>query len=73
MKWDMDGDGTFRLLLYRGGEQSFLLFTKQEIQNYILTGWEQRLQTKMADTLKKNPIKISLQAPTNHYNSPEIV
>ena len=47
MKWESLEDGTLRLVLFRGGEQPTLVFTKQELQTYILKGWERGLQDKL--------------------------
>lgn len=43
LKWEPLQNGTYRLLLYRGREQTALLFTKSELQSYILEGWQLRL------------------------------
>ncbi|UCF98428.1 MAG: hypothetical protein JSV89_02580 [Spirochaetaceae bacterium] len=38
MKWESVEDGTYRLLLFKGAEQSVLAFTQKELQIYILKG-----------------------------------
>lgn len=54
MKWESLGDGTLRLLLYRGGEQSVLVFTKKKLYCYILKGWEHDgLTTPLAQYTQK--------------------
>ena len=52
MNWESVGDGTHRLLLYKGGEQSVLMFTMQELQSYILKGWERRFNEKLKSVVK---------------------
>ena len=47
LRWESLGDGKHRLLLYKGGDQSGLMFTTSELQSYILKGWEQRFQEKL--------------------------
>ncbi len=39
LKWESLQDGAYRLILYRGGKQTALRFTKPELQSYILKGW----------------------------------
>ena len=51
LKWEMLEDGTFRLILYRGGVQSVLVLPKEELQSYILKGWEKRFQEKLRSVL----------------------
>ena len=52
MKWASIEDGNLRLLLYRGGEQSVLVLTNEELQSYILKGWERRLQEKLRNEVE---------------------
>jgi hypothetical protein len=52
MNWEAVGDGSLRLLLYRGGKQSALVFTKKELQSYILKGWEQHFQEKLRSVVE---------------------
>jgi hypothetical protein len=47
MNWELAEGGTYYLHLYRGGEQSDLVLKKNELQSYILQGWEQRFQEKL--------------------------
>ena len=47
MTWESKADGIYHLHLYRSGEQSDLVFTKQELQSYLLAGWERRFQKKL--------------------------
>ena len=51
MKWESLEDRTLRLHLYRGGEQSVLVLPKEELQSYILTGWELRFQEKLRSVI----------------------
>ena len=57
MKWESLGDGTLRLVLYRGGEQSVLVITKKELQSYILKGWEQSFQEKLRSVVQDDQQK----------------
>jgi hypothetical protein len=52
MKWESVGDGSLRLLLYISEEPSALVFTKKELQDYILKGWEQRFQEKLRSVVQ---------------------
>jgi len=54
LKWESLEDGTHHLLLYRGGKQAILLFTKSELRSYILEGWKERLQEKMRSCLEND-------------------
>jgi len=47
MNWESADDGKYHLHLYRGGEQSVLVFTKKELQSYILNSWERCFQEKL--------------------------
>jgi hypothetical protein len=47
MQCESLGDGVLRLLLYRGGKRSALVFMKKELQGYILKGWEERFEDKL--------------------------
>ncbi len=51
MKWESLEDRPLRLHLYRGGEQSVLVLPKEELQSYILTGWELRFQEKLRSVI----------------------
>ena len=44
MKWESLEEGALRLLLYTGEKQSVLEFTKEDLQGYILKGWDRRFR-----------------------------
>jgi len=52
MQWESLEDGTHCLLLHRGGEQSVMVFPKQELQSCILKGWELRFQEKLKSVIE---------------------
>jgi len=54
MNWVSVGDGAYRVLLYRGGEKSVLVLPKEELQSYILKGWERRFQKKLRSVVKND-------------------
>ena len=54
MNWESLGDGAYRVLLYRGGEKSVLVLPKEELQSYILKGWERRFQKKLRSVVKND-------------------
>ena len=41
LKWEKPQDGTYRLILYRGGEQSTLRLTEKELLDCASEGWEE--------------------------------
>ena len=54
MQWEEPEDKTLRLLLFRGEKPSVLVFTKNDLQSYILKGWEQRFQEKLRSVIQDN-------------------
>ncbi len=47
MKWEKPQDGTYRLILYKGGKQSTLLLTEKELLGCASKGWEEWFQEKI--------------------------